>query len=44
MGGSSTDGDQSLLEKTVTELHEKTPVFIGDADKIAAIEAAKRAG
>ena len=44
MGGSSSDGDQSLLEKPVTELHEKTPVFIGNADKIAAIERAKRAG
>lgn len=42
MGGSSTDGTQSLLTKPVTELHEKTPVFIGNADKIAAIEAAKR--
>jgi len=29
MGGSSTDGDMSLLEKPVTELHEKTPTFIG---------------
>ena len=44
MGGSSTDGSQSLLEKPVKELHEKTPVFIGDAKKIAAIEAAKRNG
>lgn len=44
MGGSSTDGDMSLLEKPVTELHEKTPTFIGNADKIAAIEAAKRGG
>ena len=44
MGGSSTDGDQSLLSVPVTTLHQKTPVFIGEADKIAAIEAAKRAG
>ena len=42
MGGSSTDGDQSLLKAPVTTLHQKTPVFIGNADKIAAIEAAKR--
>jgi len=42
MGGSSTDGDQSLLKKPVTELHQKTAVFIGNADKIAAIETAKR--
>ena len=44
MGGSSTNGDQSLLEAPVESLHQKTPVFIGDADKIAAIEAAKSAG
>ena len=44
MGGASTDGDQSLLKKPVTELHQKTAVFIGNADKIAAIEAAKRGG
>lgn len=43
MGGSSTNGDQSLLKAPVTTLHEKTPVFIGEADKIAAIEAAKKA-
>lgn len=42
MGGLSTDGDQSLLSTPVTDLHQKTPVFIGNADKIAAIEAAKR--
>ncbi len=44
MGGSSTDGDQSLLAKPVTDLHEKTPVFIGNKDKMDAIEAAKRGG
>lgn len=42
MGGASTDGTQSLLSVPVTELHQKTPVFIGNADKITAIEAAKR--
>lgn len=42
MGGASTDGDQSLLDVPVTDLHQKTPVFIGNADKIADIEAAKR--
>jgi len=44
MGGSSTDGDKSLLEKPVAELHEKTPVFIGNKAKMDAIEAAKKAG
>ena len=43
MGGSSTNGDVSLLEANVETLHQKTPVFIGEADKIAAIEAAKKA-
>lgn len=41
MGGSSTNGDVSLLEAPVTTLHQKTPVFIGEKDKIAAVEAAK---
>ena len=43
MGGFSTNGDVSLLEAHVKTLHQKTPVFIGEADKIAAIEAAKKA-
>ena len=43
MGGSSTNGDVSLLEANVKTLHQKTPVFIGETDKIAAIEAAKKA-
>ena len=42
MGGSSTNGEQSLLEAPVTTLHQKTAVFIGEKDKIAAIEAAQR--
>ncbi len=41
MGGSSTNGDQSILELTVQDLHQKTAVFIGDKDEIAALEAAK---
>jgi len=44
MGGSSTNGDVSLLEAEVTTLHQKTPVFIGNKSKIEAIEAAKKAG
>jgi len=43
MGGSSTNGDMSLLKAPVQTLHQKTPVFIGEAHKIAAIEAAKAA-
>lgn len=41
MGGASTNGDQSLLDAPVTTLHQKTPVFIGQKDQIAAVEAAK---
>lgn len=41
MGGSSTNGDVSLLKAPVGALHQKTPVFIGEASKIAAIEAVK---
>jgi fructose-1,6-bisphosphatase I len=44
MGGASTNGDMSLLEAPVETLHQKTPVFIGEADKIAAIEAVKKRG
>jgi fructose-1,6-bisphosphatase I len=43
MGGSSTNGEQSLLDASVETLHQKTPVFIGETDKIAAVEAAKKA-
>lgn len=42
MGGSSTNGDMSLLEMPVEKLHQKVPVFIGDKAKIAALEAAKK--
>jgi fructose-1,6-bisphosphatase I len=41
MGGSSTNGDMSLLKAPVETLHQKTPVFIGEANKISDIEAAK---
>ena len=44
MGGSSTNGDVSLLEAPVETLHQKTPVFIGEAHIIASIEAAKKQG
>jgi fructose-1,6-bisphosphatase I len=43
MGGASTDGSQSILEMPVETLHQKTPVFIGEKDKIAAVEAARAA-
>lgn len=43
MGGSSTNGDISLLNAPVKSLHQKTPVFIGETKKIKAIKAAKAA-
>jgi len=42
LGGASTNGDCSLLEASVETLHQKTPVFIGEKSKIAAVEAAKK--
>ena len=42
MGGASTNGDQSLLEMPVEQLHQKTAVFIGEKSKIAALEADKK--
>ncbi|WP_371398204.1 hypothetical protein [Fretibacter rubidus] len=41
MGGASSNGQQSLLKTPVKTLHEKTPVFIGEADKIAALHKAQ---
>lgn len=44
MGGSSSNGDESLLTMPVEKLHQKVPVFIGDKAKIEALEAFKRNG
>lgn len=41
MGGASTNGHECLLKAPVTHLHQKTAVFIGNKDKIAAVEAAR---
>jgi len=43
MGGASTNGEQSILDMPVEKLHQKTPVFIGEKSKIAAVEAARKA-
>jgi fructose-1,6-bisphosphatase I len=37
-GGESTDGSQSLLAKTPGELHERTPVFVGNDTLIEQLE------
>lgn len=42
IGGSSTDGFQPILEKEVTELHQKTPVFIGEKHLIEKIYELKK--
>ena len=39
-GGSSTDCSQSLLTKEATELHERTPVFVGNESLIDDLESA----
>ena len=37
-GGKATDGTQRILEKQPTELHERTPLFIGSATMMAELE------
>lgn len=44
MGGSSSNGEACILDLPVAKLHQKIPVFIGDKDKIDALEAAAKAG
>jgi fructose-1,6-bisphosphatase I len=39
-GGASTDGSTSLLSKTPATLHERSPVFVGNAELIDRLEAA----
>ena len=38
-GGASSDGSESLLAAAPERLHERTPVFLGNADLIEALEA-----
>jgi len=38
-GGRSSDGDQSLLESEPDELHERTPLYLGNDDLIDRLEA-----
>ena len=39
-GGASTDGARSLLDVEATELHQRTPVHVGNGEYIDALEAA----
>ena len=41
LGGASSNGDQSLLSIAPSALHQKTSVFLGEAEKIADLENAK---
>ena len=41
MGGASSNGDGPILKASVEGRHQQTPVFIGEKDKIAALENAK---
>ena len=38
-GGKATDGKVRILEKQPTELHQRTPFFIGSAKMMAELEA-----
>lgn len=37
-GGASSDGEQSLLSKTPTALHERSPVFVGNEKLLSQLE------
>jgi fructose-1,6-bisphosphatase I len=37
-GGASTDGSRSLLETTVSRLHERSPVFLGNGSLVTRLE------
>ena len=37
-GGKATDGTQRILEKVPTELHERTPFFIGSLQMMEELE------
>jgi len=39
-GGRSSDGNGSLLNKTPTDLHERTPVFVGNNEYVERLELA----
>ncbi|MFB6134241.1 MAG: class 1 fructose-bisphosphatase, partial [Halanaeroarchaeum sp.] len=39
-GGASTDGEQSLLDVRVTDVHQRTPVFVGNEALIERLERA----
>ncbi|TVQ89595.1 MAG: class 1 fructose-bisphosphatase [Deltaproteobacteria bacterium] len=34
-GGAATDGERRLLDRSAGDIHDRTPLFIGDADEVA---------
>jgi fructose-1,6-bisphosphatase I len=42
VGGNSSNGDTSILALQTTELHQKTPVFLGESALITEMEKAKK--
>ena len=42
LGGASSDGERSLLDIDVSEIHQKTPVFLGNKELIEKVEQQKR--
>ena len=43
-GGAASDGTRRILELTPTDIHQRTPLFLGNRDTIAEIVAALAAG
>jgi fructose-1,6-bisphosphatase I len=37
-GGRASDGARRILDKVPQRLHERTPLFIGSADQVEAVE------
>ncbi len=37
-GGSATDGDQPIMDKTPQDLHERTPLFIGSSNMVKEVQ------
>ena len=37
-GGSASSGLQRILDMTVTDVHQRTPLFIGSFEEVAALE------
>lgn len=38
-GGAATDGERRLLDRTAGDIHDRTPLFIGDTEEVARVTA-----